>query len=61
MCTVTNLIEDTMEIKSSTDYLLLPFLILLISKAKFIIGHFADNHLKQNSFEKNKRLFSSLS
>jgi len=34
-----------MEIKFSTDYLLLPFLILLISKAKFIIGHFADNHI----------------
>ena len=49
MCTVTNLIEDTLVIKFSTDYLLLPFLILLISKAKFIIGHFADNHINKIS------------
>jgi len=45
MCTVKYLTEDTLELKFSTDYLLQPFHILLFSKAKFIIGHFADNHI----------------
>jgi hypothetical protein len=44
MGTDTNLTKDTLVIKFSTDYLLLPIQILPISKAKFITGHFADNH-----------------
>jgi len=44
MSSVTNSIEDILEIKSSTDYLLLPFHILLISNLKFTIGLLADKH-----------------
>src|SRR5450759_4345530 len=46
MSSAINSTEDILEKKFSTGYLLLPFLILLILNLKFIIGHFADNHIK---------------
>ena len=45
MRAVSNLTEETLEIKFSRDLLFVPFFKLLISKAEFIIGHFADNHI----------------
>jgi len=45
MRAVSNLTEETLEIKFSRDLLFVPFFKLLISKAEFIIGHVADNHI----------------
>ena len=45
MSSAINSTEDILEKRYSTDFLLLPFLMLQILNLKFTIGHFADNHI----------------